>query len=546
MTAELSTVLVDLVRADPRASAKVARQTLKMYMERAPPDYLVGRALQMAKKYVNGFPDKQGRQLQQIETFFNGLGHTFTVTSVSAAEHRDVMANLAQEQRKWQKKNLSGTEPKDITQEVPQDTRFLYGWTWYPEYAERMVPTLRGVCVSDACHGRTDLRGSFFGAWGFDSNDHMICLGLAFYYDNESKATWTLFLRGLRDHCPGLDLQGAENTFIADGDKGFSESFKALFGNAKRFYCCQHKKANVLRSGNTADAKAFTEAVHATTLQTLQGAKANYSFNAQNHLKGIPDDELYLWAAQGRTWGKVSSQLAETANNTLRKCRERLPAEAFMEFFRQEQERLSRHRLDAAGCPRELPPKLWKRLEADILKCTNLGWYDAEKSSNGEWVVTDRGQQFRTALGLFDCSCGGPKVERWPCRHMLSAAKSARVDFVNLFHPLQRTAAWRETYVAIGEVKTPAPNEVWDTQVPDLHLQLPVAGKKPRGRPPKAGNKRKLGCLEVSTLKAAAERHAETVSLAAAATRRLGRAEAMGGWGGGTSRVDHRDDCSPE
>ena len=41
--------------------------------------------------------------------------------------------------------------------------------------------------------------------------------------------------------------------------------------------------------------------------------------------------------------------------------------------------------------------------------------------------------------------------------------------------------------------------------------------------------KRKLGGLEASTLNAATQRHAGTLSLAAAATRRLGQAEAMGG-----------------
>ena len=77
---------------------------------------------------------------------------------------------------------------------------------------------------------------------------------------------------------------------------------------------------------------------------------------------------------------------------------------------------------------------------------------------------------FITKLNLFDCSCGQANMLRWPCKHMLSAARYKGMEWYELFHPLQRTEKWKATYEAMGEPKNPAPNSVFSL------FCLPITG----------------------------------------------------------------------
>ena len=71
-----------------------------------------------------------------------------------------------------------------------------------------------------------------------DSNDNIITLDVAFFYDNESSHTWSLFLSFMKEVYPSLNH--GKLLFIADGYKGFKEVFKLVFPMTHRLFYMKH------------------------------------------------------------------------------------------------------------------------------------------------------------------------------------------------------------------------------------------------------------------------------------------------------------------
>ena len=99
--------------------------------------------------------------------------------------------------------DLSFTDyEKGHLEQIEENAELCYGWTFAPSWTKNMLPRLNKVFSTDACHGRTEMHGSFFILNGTDANDHIVLLAAMFVYDNESEATWKNSFPSLRQCTP--------------------------------------------------------------------------------------------------------------------------------------------------------------------------------------------------------------------------------------------------------------------------------------------------------------------------------------------------------
>lgn len=456
----------------------------------------IRNALYEACRMGFGINAEQGPMMVAVKAALEDSGHKVTLYDTTVEEQKKILLENSkkeherEQKEKKTKEKTKYVEPKNLydpVKDVPSDAKVLYGYDYLPGYGPHMFPHMKTVFATDGAHMKTELGGTVFSLWGVDANDELVCLALSVYFDNEAERTWGNFLRAIRQHYPGFDTD--DLVVIADGDKGFDTAFKSTFKRAGKFLCWKHKHENVgLRVKPAKESKQLFKnaALHTFTMDGLKIAKSKYSPKLATYLGKHPDDELYLAAVGGRTYGRTTSASAESGNSYLEFFRKMGPAVGLVAFVYKEDNRMSKHQQAAEKCEDVCPPNIVKDLNEKEKNKT-----DKEKANggspqvsigSGEWikVYSSKNTTMWYTVSKNNCSCGKPEVTRRPCDHQLEYAKHKQIDALDLYGAHDRTSAWKKQYKALGEIKPVAMNTVLE-KTRGEHV-LPVAKRMPRGR----------------------------------------------------------------
>ena len=50
------------------------------------------------------------------------------------------------------------------------------------------------IFCADGAHMKGVLKGTMLSLWGYDANEHLLCIGICFVYANEDEKRWKDFL----------------------------------------------------------------------------------------------------------------------------------------------------------------------------------------------------------------------------------------------------------------------------------------------------------------------------------------------------------------
>ena len=434
-------------------------------------------------------------------------GHFLEVLEMTWEGQRQIILESDKlEYKKKAKARVGEKIPYEVTpgildelEKYPTDTRFLYGYTLCLKHTTTIVGKLRSVFSVDAAHMKGELGGTAFGTWGQDANRNIVCVAFSVFFDNEGHYTWEMHLSTVRRWYPELDDDG--KTFIADGDKGFSSAFVESFTTAHKFLCSKHKGENLVKNGGKGDLAIYIQALHARTPEELERLKTQYSEKGRKYMAKTPDKELYLCMTKGRTCGKTTSQVAESANNTLIRMLGENPAAGLLLFIEQETRRVLQNKEMAVAhvASHPLPPNVQEVLsklrddrERNLFcgKVANVklfvnGW--AKVSSTKNPLLS-----YKVGPDPLSCECKESAVTTSPCLHELERCIAKKGSPGTIFHLKDLSTTWKWQYTDLP-VNLFSELNVYKYNL-GVHV-MSVAKKNPRGRPKL--NKRHKGKIEI-------------------------------------------------
>ena len=397
----------------------------------------------------------------------------------------------------------------DCVKHCDASTEFLYAYHFVPRYAKDLIDELKSVRACDAYHMKTALGGTAIATWGVTANDNLVLLCLSWFADNESTTTWTKHLTAILRHCPNVDQ--IDHIHVADGDKGYASAHKSLFNHTNRFLCCHHKKDHVATRGK-GQKELYLKAVKAKTLDKLAEIKAQYSESTKKYLSKHPDEELYLAAVNGATYGRTASQLAESGGACINNFRRSYPVAGLILFISDEFDRLKKHSRIANNRSDVLTPSASKHLaelkEKKAAKNTLYGVPVVRPARRSQaWSTVSSTRNPRIQYCITDeagCDCGEKQTRCRPCVHELEAAERlANKALFDIYNNHDHTSTWKAQCNVLGTLRPV--NLVRLHSLAKSSYVLPVAKRQPRGRPKK--NDRKKSKAEIANKKAA-HRHA--------------------------------------
>ena len=218
-----------------------------------------------------------------------------------------------------------------------------------------------------------------------------------------------------------------------------------------------------------------------------------------------PDKELYLCMTGGRTCGKTSSQVAESANNTLIEMRGEEAAKGLLLFIEQEIRRVAKNKERAISYDSQqlLPPRVRKNFVALTQSRDNMqlsGKICSARLFPNGWakVTSTKSASLSYMIGLapLSCECKESFVTSNPCQQELEKQIAKKAGVETLFAEKDLTKTWKEQYADLP-VALFSELSVFKFTL-GIH-KMPVAKKIGRGRPKL--NKRKKGQIEISMSK---------------------------------------------
>jgi len=310
--------------------------------------------------------------------------------------------------------------------------------------SEGEAVNVRYLATFDAAHSRAKkLSGVIPSIHTYDANDCLVTLAFG-YFSVENTDNWTWFLSHFRQAYPRFSSH-SDLVAVTDGDKGISAATQKVWecvGERETIVhkrCCFHLAPKATKMTDTdkgMSKKLFWAA-----------AKSPTSEGVQKHLAALesinPDGASYLcelgihnWAGfHGTTWGRTTSQGAESFNSTLSVPRQ-LSVPLMCDYLlhsiqsnfakkKAEYEQL-RDRGGGGGSgdgdegADRLMPSVRKRMREEAESCKNLA-VRSISSTHGEVSSSKSNATYHT-IDLRNpdmlCSCGETKRLGYPCGHL--------------------------------------------------------------------------------------------------------------------------------
>ncbi|KAG7552214.1 MULE transposase domain [Arabidopsis thaliana x Arabidopsis arenosa] len=368
----------------------------------------------------------------------------------------------------------------DIKTEAEENgcQRFLYMFLAFGASIEGFRH-LRRVVVVDGTHLTGKYKGVLLTASGQDANFQVFPLAFA-VVDSENDESWTWFFEKLEP----IIADSSTMTIISDRNQSIYVAKKKVFPRAYHGACIVHLARNVnAKFYNKGLANLVKNAGYAYTVKQFNEIYAQISMKnseCANYLERMKTGHWTRVYFQGERYNLMTSNIAETLNNALRKGRGS-PIIELLKFIRAMLTRwFSARRTKSGKHTGVVTPEVDKVLTKNLAKVrgSKVGnvhtWsYEIVGLFNGKHQVSlDRKQ----------CTCKEYNKLKIPCGHAMLAATSIGQSYGSLVGDFYKTAAWRATYKGLINPElnlkdVVIPNGI---KIADIY---PPRTRRPPGRP---------------------------------------------------------------
>ena len=406
------------------------------------------------------------------------------------------------------KKKTKFTAP-DTTFITDEDGAFYTGFTYVPAASKAMWDAgllERTPSETDGAHSEGDCGGTFKSTVTYDANRNLVALVVDHSIFNEDEIRWTAHYRKLHDEYPGIDHPSHGN--ISDQDKGLEAGRKKGCALMSGFHCYKHRWPHVGQHAGAKAMKEYMEAVYAYSERHLNFILAQMNAATKTYIDKIPHAEQFKRSAflAGVSLRNYSTQQgAESFNGKLisRNVRHVPVLDAMANIVSMLRDDIVSAYNQALTCSDHAPPRIRTMLrtggeDEKLIEKFSCKWQGTSARTSASrtiahvWHVDYPDKYFVVNIKEGTCSCCRPEVIEAPCCvHLATCANSSGVDLAPKLQAMDTTARWREqtakAYSVISSIIPPSTAEL--DFVAHTPLQPPVAGPRPRGRPPKADRK---------------------------------------------------------
>ncbi|MGH7955269.1 MAG: hypothetical protein ACREOZ_04840 [Gloeomargaritales cyanobacterium] len=290
-------------------------------------------------------------------------------------------------------------------------------------------------------------------------------------------------------------------TVVSDQDKGIKRAVQEIIPSVGHFYCSKHRAENVKLRCNAACKEAFLHTVGAPTTEELVTRKAAYENNSKittrnlAYINGVPDNKQYpiahITSTGSKLYGRSTSSFVEAMNEANRPVRKVVTMDLFnsvLSLHRLEMERFQKNQSHAHRVVHQLTPRAFDRFEK--LRTKTLGMQVSVLQGNIMGEVRSSSKAFAVQLKdspepgsrFSSCSCGYPKLEEFPCVHMVCFGLHVMASTESLVPLWCHSTTWRSQYPLQVCSAIPSAQTI-KSGLPDNNLQLPACAPSRRGRP---------------------------------------------------------------
>ncbi|CAK9086149.1 Hypothetical protein SCF082_LOCUS40769 [Durusdinium trenchii] len=415
-------------------------------------------------------------------------------------------------------------EHSEMLQEIRTSAnKYLSGLMVAFRGARRSIQKLLRVFACDATHGI--LKGKDFtilSLVGLSSNNNIVPIAVGLLCSSESEASWKAFALFVRNAFPDAAFESC--TAITEQEKGMKRALQEIFPAMRRFVCSHHRERNLHGSTNKECVDAYKKMVHMNHQVELEDAKValrehfsndsmcNKVFRIESEatVKAPPDAEQFPAAAvaAGATlYGQTASSFAEPWKSALRKIRALDPVTALQHIVDLENKWFFKHQASVKRRLEEgkaLTPEAQTALDAINSDGVNnvqevgdgINFYVEEEGSTTLVVTLPVTLPGETRFTENACTCGGPKVCHFPCRHVVAVARREGIREDQVVPEIWSTGAWKAQY----------PDDVPHTPLNSAQIRLESRRKKHHKLPKVGGPVNMLGRPTTARKKSALER----------------------------------------
>ena len=398
--------------------------------------------------------------------------------------------------RSWKKLNEEWLNSVFGLEDGPQ-VEFLTGALFATSSSRNMVPLLQDVVQADGAHS-TFGKYTLFSAYASTANGNMSPLAFGILFGNEDTKNWAAFWNFVLSVHPSID--SPKITILTDQDKGGIAAVAQELPSAAQFHCSFHRRQNILKTlgggkGATPGSALWLYNILSGchSVAQLEAAKAKYYPDMHptslKYLTKLDDKHQYPAArcAMGDDicmYSKSASSGVESMNRANSVARNRAAVDvlnAMILLVKLEGSRFDFYKKKAWSREDILTNRgvdLMEEAFKDVnpreyrLNITNCDTFHritvSRMTSTNEYTVIIPVNEYKgTRFG--SCTCGKPKTDGIPCRHMVVVAMSSKIDGLTRIHIMPywwTTAHWRDQYpmevncptdISLNTVKTSAP-----------------------------------------------------------------------------------------
>ncbi|KAK8716374.1 hypothetical protein V6N13_043686 [Hibiscus sabdariffa] len=312
---------------------------------------------------------------------------------------------------------------------------------------------------------------------GIDANDGIYRIAYA-SVGSENYASWHWFLDILKN-----DLQIGNICFMSDKQKGLVEATDDIFPNTEVRNCVRHlyNNFNELHKGKALKDVVWkaARASYLREFETAMDQLKTLSIPAYEWINKINPAQWFRSHLSTRNkCDMLLNNLCESFNKVILEVRDK-PILTMMEVIRTKlMKKVVNKREEAEKWPNPLCDKIQKKLDTIIQQ--SLGCWATRAGGERYQVQGGLGHQHVVDLVQHTCSCRRWDLSGIPCIHAISAIQDTNrkpKDYVNeCYH--------KSTQIVIYS------NIISPVKVTDMELILPLAIRRPPGRPTKKGEKK--------------------------------------------------------
>jgi hypothetical protein len=331
---------------------------------------------------------------------------------------------------------------------LPEKGDYLSYVCFAPNTTIRTLGEMLDIVAFDGTFLLTDQGFTMLSAYTLSSNYDAVALGHCFTAYNESEAAWTIFCEFL-DKTYGEKLNHASMIAYMDEEKGIAEGLRTKLTQVKSL-CDKRHRENNIQKNHGVDTKmrwervriAYTKEEYDNSLRELL---TTHDENAKVALQNCITDFQYPWELMDvgmKLHGRQTTQFVEVmneANKNVRGFGSDL-YNAIVAMVENEGRRFNNCKNRANELVRKVAPRVFQRVKEVTHRANKLEARICRYEENATgtmisaeaFVKSGPHESLKVVLHInktsnlvdYDCQCGLPRFNCYPCRHTIAAVKS--------------------------------------------------------------------------------------------------------------------------